>query len=107
MSRPPASRDAALKLAFLVVTAAGVSAAILAARAQRLAASHAAAAALDEARELERAIDRARLDVARLSSPDRVQLLIDARRAEDPGAFFPLVDPLEPTPAPGPRASAR
>jgi len=107
MSRQPQARDAALKLAFLIAATAGVSAAILSARAQRLAASHAAAAALDEARELERAIDRARLDVARLSSPDRVQRLIDERRAEDPAAFFPLVEPLEPPPASTPRASAR
>jgi len=88
--KPP--RDAALKLAFLIITAAGVSVAILAARAQRLAASHEAAAALEEARDLERSIERARLDLARLSSPERIQTLI--RERQETEGLAPLVSPL-------------
>jgi len=69
----------AWKIALLAVAAGAVSASVLSLRAQRLHHAHVATAALDEARELERTIDRARLDIARLSTPDRVRRLVNDR----------------------------
>lgn len=79
MSRPRASTSTAWKIAFLIVATGGVSATALSLRAQRLAHAHVATAALDEARDLERTIDQTRVDVARLSSPDRVRRLLEER----------------------------
>ncbi len=67
----------ALKLAALIIAGAAVSAEILASRAQRLRAAHAATAALEEARAIERTIEHARADIARLSSPERVRAIIE------------------------------
>jgi hypothetical protein len=79
MARPRPASSTAWKIAFLVVATGGVSATVLSLRAQRLAHAHVATGALDEARELERTIDRARIDIARLSSPERVRGLIAER----------------------------
>ena len=72
------ARSASLKLAFLILATSAVSAGVLSLRAQRLQAAHIATGALEDARSLERTIDQARLDIARLSSPERVRRLVDA-----------------------------
>ena len=77
--RPGARRpnQTALKVAALIIAAGAVSAEILASRAQRLRAAHAATAALEEARTIDRTIEQARFDIARLSSPERVRAMLE------------------------------
>ena len=77
--RPPASESSATarKLAFLILTAGAVCATMLSLRAQRLDAAHRATAALDRARALERTYDDVTLEIARLTTPDRVRALLD------------------------------
>ena len=77
--RPGARRpnQTALKVAALIIAAGAVSAEILASRAQRLRAAHAATAALEEARAIDRTIEQARFDIARLSSPERVRAMLE------------------------------
>lgn len=77
--RPGARRPnlTALKVAALIIAAGAVSAEILASRAQRLRAAHAATTALEEARSIDRTIEQARFDIARLSSPDRVRAILE------------------------------
>lgn len=87
--RRSAPSSAAWKIALLVAATGAVSASVLSLRAQRLHHAHVATAALDEARELERTIERARVDIARLSAPDRVRRLVDQREA----AMGPLLPP--------------
>lgn len=71
-----------LKVAALVIATGAVSAEILASRAQRLRAAHAATTALEEARAIDRTIEQARFDIARMSSPDRVRLLLEQDQRE-------------------------
>ena len=66
------------KLVYLVLLAGAVSASVLSLRAQRLEAAHVTTGALDQARRLDRAIEMARLDLARLSAPERVERLVRA-----------------------------
>lgn len=71
-----------LKVAALIIATGAVSAEILASRAQRLRSAHAATQALDEARAIDRTIEQARFDIARLSSPDRVRSLLEQDQRE-------------------------
>ena len=82
--RPGARRPnhTALKVAALIIAAGAVSAEILASRAQRLRAANAATTALEEARAIDRTIEQARFDIARLSSPDRVRAMLEQQERE-------------------------
>ena len=72
----------AFKLAALVIATGAVSAEILASRAQRLRAAHAATAALEEARAIDRTIEQARFDIAQLSSPQRVRAILHQQQLQ-------------------------
>ncbi len=82
---PPGARrpnQTALKVAALIIAAGAVSAEILASRAQRLRAANAATTALEESRSIDRTIEQARFDLARLSSPERVRALLEQDHRE-------------------------
>ncbi len=64
------------KLIVVVVLAAGTSAALLSVRQQRLEAVHEMAAAVERAAEIDRKLWTVRLEIARLSSPARVERLV-------------------------------
>jgi hypothetical protein len=89
MARHRPATSTAWKIAFLIVVTGGVSATVLSLRAQRLAHAHIATGALDATRELDRAIDRTRIGIARLSSPKRVRGLLEERE----GPMTPLLAP--------------
>jgi len=96
--RPGARRpnQTALKVAALIIAAGAVSAEILASRAQRLRSAHAATTALEEARTIDRTIEQARFDIARLSAPDRVRAILQQR----PQPMQPLFAPSDDRSAP-------